>query len=115
MTITYTWLFTGFEVALSENGLSDVVKTIHWRYRGTDEQGYFADTYGSTPLPESDPESFVPFDQITKQWAIDQVTQFVNTTEIEELHARKWQGIVDKIDFENSKPSVVVKFPPLID
>lgn len=114
MTITYTWIFTGFDVAPAENGLTDVVKTIHWRYRGTDEQDNFVDTYGSVSLPSSSPENFVPFDQITRQWAIDAVSEIVDTVAIEELHARKWQDILANMELLQN-PSIISKFPPLID
>ena len=33
----YTWTIAALEYATEENILNKVVKTVHWRYRGTDE------------------------------------------------------------------------------
>ena len=35
--INYTWTIAALEYATEENSLNKVVKTVHWRYRGTDE------------------------------------------------------------------------------
>lgn len=32
-----TWTIAALECATEENGLNKVVKTVHWRYKGTDE------------------------------------------------------------------------------
>ena len=33
----YIWTIASVEEATEENSLNKVVKTVHWRYRGTDE------------------------------------------------------------------------------
>ena len=35
--INYTWTIAALEYATEENSLNKVVKTVHWRYKGTDE------------------------------------------------------------------------------
>ena len=35
---TYTWDFPTFDTAPSEDGLSDVIKTIHYRYTAISDQ-----------------------------------------------------------------------------
>jgi hypothetical protein len=103
MAITYTWSFPQFDVAKAEDGLTDVVKTVHWRYDATD--GTFnAGAYGSVGLEPPNPDAFTPFTQITAQWAIDCVTAQVN---LEELNAALEKQI------ENQKnPPVVPMVPP---
>lgn len=80
--ITYSWTFPVFDVAPSEDGLTDVVKTIHWRYDAVDGQ-YRAGAYGSVTLAPPDPNAFVPYDQITSEWAISCVSSQVNVPELD--------------------------------
>jgi hypothetical protein len=100
---TYTWSFPQFDVAKAEDGLTDVVKTIHWRYDAQD--GVFsAGAYGSVGLGQPDPDAFVPYTQITAEWAIACVTAQIN---LEDAKAALEKQI------ENQKnPPVVPMVPP---
>ena len=100
---TYTWTFPEFEVAKSEDGLTDVVKVIHWRYSGTDGQ-YTADAYGTAALGEPNPSDFIPYDQITKEWAIAAVSSQVD---VEAMNAN-FEGQIAKM----KNPPVVAMQPP---
>jgi hypothetical protein len=100
---TYTWSFPQFDVAKAEDGLTDVVKTIHWRYDAQDG-GFSAGAYGSVGLGEPDPDAFVPYTQITAEWAIACVTAQIN---LEDANAALEKQI------ENQKnPPVVPMVPP---
>lgn len=100
---TYTWSFPQFDVAKAEDGLTDVVKTIHWRYDAQD--GTFnAGAYGSIGLGEPDPNAFVPYTQITAEWAIACVSAQVN---MEELNAALEGQIANQ-----KNPPVVPMVPP---
>ena len=77
MTATYTWEFPQFDCSPSENGLSDVVKTIHWRITGTDGD-YSASVYGSCGLDEADAQNFTAFSSLTKEWAIAAVSEKID-------------------------------------
>lgn len=100
---TFTWSFPQFDVAKAEDGLTDVVKTIHWRYDAQD--GMFnAGAYGTVALGEPDPNAFVPYTQITEAWAIDCVTAQINLEEVNEALEKQ---------IENQKnPPVVPMVPP---
>lgn len=55
------------------DGLTDVVHTVNWRYQATREEKdkiYFAEMYGATGVAFPDPETFVPYDQITEKMTI---------------------------------------------
>jgi hypothetical protein len=69
---TFTWSFPQFDVAKSEDGLTDVVKVIHWRYDAEDGD-YSAGVYGSVGLSAPNSDNFVPLANITKAWAIEAV------------------------------------------
>jgi len=62
---TFTWAEPVAGRAVSKDGLSDVIQTVHWRYRGTDENGITAETYGVTTIGDPNPEDFTPFDKVT--------------------------------------------------
>jgi len=61
MATTYTWTISALDCAVSEDGLSNVVQTVHWRYAGTDENGTTAETYSSTGLEAPDSGSFIAY------------------------------------------------------
>jgi len=62
---TFNWTISAVERALSKDGLSDVIQTVHWRYRGTDENGVTAETYGATAIGEPNPQDFTSWDEVT--------------------------------------------------
>jgi hypothetical protein len=62
---TFNWTISAAERAVSKDGLSNVIQTVHWRYRGTDENGITAETYGATSIGDPNPQDFTPFDEVT--------------------------------------------------
>jgi hypothetical protein len=72
MAITYTWSFPQFDVAKAEDGLTDVVKVIHWRYDAVDGD-HSAGVYGSAGLGAPDSGNFIPFANLTEEWAISAI------------------------------------------
>jgi len=62
---TFTWAEPVAGRAVSKDGLADVIQTVHWRYKGTDENGVSAEIYGATTIGDPNPEDFTPFDQVT--------------------------------------------------
>lgn len=71
MTATAEW-----NIATLERHLSDgVVYTGHWTV-SLEEQGESAGAYGSVGFSDPDPDSFTPYDQLTK----DQVVGWIKNT-----------------------------------
>jgi hypothetical protein len=68
--ITYTWNISRMDCAPSENGLTDVVKTIHWGLTGIDENGVSASMSNSYPLPSPTPEAFTDYSLLTEATVI---------------------------------------------
>jgi hypothetical protein len=62
---TFNWTISAVERAVSFNGLSDVIQIVHWRYRGTDENGISAENYGATTIGDPNPEGFTPYNEVT--------------------------------------------------
>lgn len=103
MAIVYTWSFPQFDVVPSEDGMTDVVKTIHWRYDAVDGE-YMAGVYGTVGLGEPNPTDFIPYDQLTEQWTVDAVSASVD---VPAMQANLAQQIADQIN-----PPIVPMQPP---
>lgn len=103
MAIVYTWSFPEFDVVPSENGLSDVVKTIHWRYDAVDGE-YAAGAYGTVSLGDPNPRDFIPYDQLTREWAIAAVSDSVNVADL--------QAALERTIADQKNPPIVPMAPP---
>jgi len=68
--ITYTWNISRMDCAPSEDGLTDVVKTIYWGLTGIDENGVSAYMSNSYPLPSPTPEGFTDYSLLTEETVI---------------------------------------------
>ena len=68
--ITYTWSILQLDCAPSENGLTNVVKIIHWGLTGTDENGVSASMSNSYPLSSPSPEAFADYLTLTEETVI---------------------------------------------
>jgi hypothetical protein len=69
MANTKNWVIAALDVAPSEETLTDVVKTIHWRKQATEivgEKTYMADVYGSCGVSTPTPEEFVSYADLTE-------------------------------------------------
>jgi hypothetical protein len=63
---TFNWTISAVERAISSNGLQDVIKVVHWRYRGTNNSGVTVETYGITNVGDPNPEDFTPYNGVTE-------------------------------------------------
>ena len=83
--ITYNWTISAVERAVNLDGLENVIKTVHWRYRGTDENGVTAETYGATAVGSPNPESFTPWEEVSDVVVIGWLESMMNEVpEVEE-------------------------------
>ena len=79
MPAEYKWTFNGIRVkTLTENSLTDAVISYEWR-RGLQDDGLYADIYGSLSLQNPDPNNFTKYQDLTKEdfvkWTVDSLTQ----------------------------------------
>lgn len=101
--ITFTWVFSQFDTAPSLDGLTDVVKIIHWRLNA-EEDGIAVSAYGTANLADPSSEQFVPFQDITEQMAIDWVSSVINVSDVQGSLANQIAAI--------KNPPVVPMPPP---
>lgn len=78
-TTTFNWTISATDRAISLDGLSDVIQTIHWRYRGTDQNGITAETYGATSVGAPNPQDFIPYDGVTAADVEEWLEDILNT------------------------------------
>ena len=91
--ITYTWGISQLDCAPSENGLTNVVKVIHWGLTGRDENGTSASISNSYPLPEPNPEGFTDYSTLTEATVISWLE---STLDIGYLHTSLANEIASK-------------------
>jgi hypothetical protein len=68
--ITYTWSISRLDCAPSENGLTNIVKIIHWTLTGVDENGVSSSMSNSYPLSTPSPEAFTDYSTLTQETVI---------------------------------------------
>ena len=112
MTNTYTWDFPQIDTAPTEDGLTDVAKTIHWRFVAVSDSETNADgealavsAYGTAAAGEVDADTFVAFDSLTKDWCKARVLAGLEKTEAElqEMLTQQMDAIAN--------PPIVGKIP----
>lgn len=65
MSIVYTWQFPALDVVFDDNGMQDVVTAINWVLNAQDGN-YNASCYGASQVGKPDPQSFIPYQQLTE-------------------------------------------------
>jgi hypothetical protein len=64
MALETKWVISTLDTAPSFDGLTDVVKTVHYRYQGQDEQ-YFAEVYGTMGCATPSDTDFTAYEDLT--------------------------------------------------
>lgn len=112
MANTYTWDFPQIDTAPSEGDLSDVAKTIHWRFTAvsdteTNDEGQplSVSAYGTAGVGEANADSFTAFDSLTKDWCKEKVLASLDKTEAE------LQAMLDEQIENLVNPPIVGKTP----
>ena len=62
--MAHIWKVAALDYAVSQDGLSNVVTTVHWTCSKEDEDGNSGYAYGTHGLPEPDPSNFVEWDNL---------------------------------------------------
>lgn len=106
MAINYTWQFQQFDVAPVAGGLANVVRTIHWRLIASDDE-HVVSAYGAVNLANADPDDFIAFEDITKQWAIDATSSLLDVPAQEAVLADQISAL--------KQPPIVRLAPPFAD
>lgn len=102
--ITYKWTFSAFDCKVDENGLQDVVTTVHWRYSGTDEDGISAGTYGAQAVGEPNPDAFTSYPDLSEEQVIGWMESVIDMAEMNSNIAKQIELIKNPIQITLSPP-----------
>jgi len=94
MANTYTW-----KVGQCDRNLADgMITTLHYTVNATTEDGvYSAGAYGSVGLQPADPDSMIPYDDVTEAQAISWTQAAIGGPEkVAEIHAALDNQLTEK-------------------
>ena len=88
MTIAYTWIISSLDVAPSDDGMIDVIKVAHWRYRITDSTDDLTiEVYGAQGFVSPDPASYTPFDSVTEAQLVEWIEDAMGEERMDAMNA----------------------------
>lgn len=107
MAITYTWQIPQLDCMPSKDGLTNVVKTVHWRLVGTDGT-YNSLSYGSQAFPRPDSADFIPYEDLTEEIVASWVESSLKDQGLWESVSG---GIARRIEEQKNPPIVTPQVP----
>lgn len=99
----YTWTISSLETAPKEGQLNDVVKIVHWRYKGVDGD-YSAEVYSSFACSEPSATDFTAYPDLTEA---DVVSWLEAGLDVDSLKA----NIDSQIDGQKNPKIVTLPLP----
>lgn len=103
MAIQYNWVISQLDTAPSEDGLTDVVKIVHWRYEAVDAE-YSASIYGSLACATPSATDFTAYPDLTEVVVIGWLE---NGLDVDALKA----GLDAQIETQKNPPIVNLPLP----
>ncbi len=104
MNIIYKWNVNPLDCVISEDGMTNVVQTVHWRFNGIDENGVTSGMYGAQSFPTPSSEGFIPFDQLNDTIVIGWLSSVLDVPAME-------KQIADAIYLINNPVMVQLNLP----
>jgi hypothetical protein len=105
MSLVYTWQFPQLDVVFDEDGMQDVVKTINWVLNAQDGE-YTTYCYGSVNVGKPDPQSFVPYQQLSEAEVQAWTEQALGADQVDKLKSML------AVEIENKKAPKSGPLPP---
>lgn len=102
--ITYTWNFPAFDCRVQEDGMQDVVTTVHWIYIGKNKNGITASVYGSQAVGTSIPDAFTPYPDLSEEQVIGWMEETMDVKALQENLAAQIELIINPIMVTLSPP-----------
>ncbi|WP_296683212.1 hypothetical protein [Flavobacterium sp.] len=65
--INFEWNINPMDCIIDDDGMTNVIQTVHWRLTGTDENEISSSVYGAQSFPKPSEEGFIPFEELTKE------------------------------------------------
>lgn len=113
MNTIYNWVISQLDTAPSFDGMTDVVKTVHWRYQAeemVEDKTYFADVYGAMSCATPSETDFTAYPDLTEAQVI---TWLEAGLDVEALGA----SLDAKIENQKNPPIINLPLPwvPVIE
>jgi hypothetical protein len=111
--ITYKWIFSAFDCRVDEDGMQDVVTTVHWRYNGTNEDGISAEIYGAQAVGTPTPDAFTPYPDLSEEQVIGWMEETLDVEAMDLNIAEQIELIINPVyvtlppPFANTEETVV--------
>lgn len=103
--ITNTWLIQQMDCYPEQDGLTDVVFTVHWRLNATDGT-YTGTVYGTVGVSLDPDAPYTPYDKLTEEQVVGWVQAALGKEQVVAYEANAAQQIENQVN-----PPVVA--PPL--
>jgi len=105
--MSYTWKISAMDYAVSQDGLANVVTTVHWRCSKEDENGNSGSSYGTHSLPAPDPDNFTDWDNLDEFTVLSWMTadMIAKSAEGEETPVDRIQNSIDAQIAEKATPT----------
>lgn len=101
----YIWTISALECATEENGLNKVIKTVHWRYKGTDEtSGISYELFGVQAMDAPNTSSYIPYDELTESTVISWLEKKLDVLSFQ-------SSIVAEIE-KIKNPPIIIEYNP---
>lgn len=102
-SISYEWVIAQLDCAPSEDGLTNVVKTVHWRLQAS-EGTYAAECYGSVGLDSPEPGKFTDYDTLSKANVVAWLEAKLDVQQLKD-------GLANQIEQQKNPPIVSPALP----
>lgn len=105
--MSYQWKVAALDYAVSQDGLANVVTTVHWTCSKEDENGNSGYAYGTHGLSAPDPANFTAWDDLDEFTVLSWMTSHMvaQTAEGEESEVDRVQASVDAQIAEKANPT----------
>lgn len=105
--MSYQWKVAALDYAVSQDGLANVVTTVHWTCYKEDENGNSGYSYGAHGLSAPDPDNFTAWDNLDEPTVLSWMTadMIAQTDEGEENEVDSAQANVDAQIAEKATPT----------
>ena len=80
------WTISSVKAKVEQEGLQNVIHTIHWRL-GKQDGEHYADVYGSKSLAAPSAENFIPSEDVTLEMVKEWLEASFEADELEALEA----------------------------
>jgi len=104
--MSYQWKVAALDYAVSQDGLANVVTTVHWTCSKEDENGNSGYSYGTHSLPAPDPNNFTDWDNLDEFTVLSWMTaDMVAKAEDGENPALAIEAAIDAQIAEQANPT----------